>query len=149
MTRAGRIAMEVLGPPLLALIYLNLYAWLSLQFPHQEWSETATMTLGRMSYWNEFNFFSIALAYIVGGCPALFYATVMEAVYAKGLSPRSWWTVGLSTLLGPIAGVAINLAFRTSITEIFGSQLTLPGVGLAVGLTLGIVIKFLWPNNRA
>jgi hypothetical protein len=71
----------------------------------------------------------------------------MEWRFARGLDPRSWRSVGLSTVLGFFSGAAIVAAYGFSGSDIFFLWLLFGGTGLAVGFILGVLIKALSANS--
>ncbi len=136
MTRHKRIALELLGPALLAsglvgLVFLTEAGW-------------AAIASGKLPQWNA-QFVSgmglfVVLAYLIAGIPSIIYATVMEWRFAAGLDPNSGRTVWLSTFMGLFSGASM-VAVATSFHWDWIAWSFLGGMGAAVGLLLGLVIK--------
>lgn len=132
-TRGKRIALEVLGPPLLGTVVvvgvsiaISLGRGVNLGFLRQEARDYL---------------FVLIYAYVFGLPPSLAYMTVMEAAFARGLDPDSGRSVGLSAVLGLLSGAGIAAVLgglRTGALELW---LCFGGVGLLVGLVLGWVIR--------
>lgn len=135
MTRKKRIALELLGPPVLGVVFLVGLAFVSQLF-------TASGVAGKSS-WREL-LFVVAYAYLFAGIPSMVFAAVMELAFSRGMKPSSWRSVALAALLGGAAGVAMGLFITGG--EISGQALRAGGifayVGVAAGLTLGVVIKW-------
>lgn len=136
LTRKQRIAVEVLGPPLLGFILF--YGVLLLP------SLGAAINGGHVSFWDSrtlVNFgFGLLAAYVFAGVPSILYMIVMEWRFGRGLNPRSWRSVFLSSLLGAISGCMISVVSPGSRGEIEPIA-SFTGWGLAVGFLLGIFIK--------
>lgn len=135
-TRKQRIAVEVLGPPLLGwvLIYGFFFTsalWNAIEQGHVfAWQSPTLSEIG----------VGLAVAYWVAGIPSVFYTLVMEWRFARGLNPRSWNSVCLSSLLGLLSGCA--LLFVASGREWKLEATVACGIaGSAVGFMLGVVIK--------
>ena len=146
LTRQKRIALELLGPPLVAttLIFSSaafLFAW------------TAVSTWEMPTLGNE-NAFSIlgyilATSYIFGCIPSLAYTAVMEWKFEGGLNPQSWRAVWLATcLLGSFAGIPIMVVLNAfKFHPGIGAFSFFAVLGLVVGLIIGLLIKH-WSTEK-
>jgi hypothetical protein len=135
-TRRKRIALELLGPPLLAAGSLDIVgcivdAWIGhLNFTAENW-------FGQIFGWG---LVMLIYAYLFAGIPSIIYAAVMEWRFARGLDPKSWRTVGWSSVLGVLSGVEIG-ACLSRFGGPPGFWVFYGGLGLAVGFVLGLLIK--------
>ncbi|MBI3886764.1 MAG: hypothetical protein HY302_13690 [Opitutae bacterium] len=136
MKRRSRIALEALGPPLLgaAAIFSPLVVE----------AARAAILEGKFGGWTwegvKFFWVVVFVAYLVAGLPSLFYTAIMEWRFHRGLDPRSWRAVALSTFLGLLSGLAISgvlsgLKWKPEVWAYYS------GVGVAVGFLLGWLIK--------
>ena len=86
MKRAPRIVFEVFGPPAIAsLVFVGLFGM-----------------LGRVPL--QLVLSIVMIAFVVALIPSAIYALAMEFSFSRGLRPSSWSSVGLSSLLGALAG---------------------------------------------
>lgn len=130
-TRRKRIALELLGPPLLGVIYFAANMVLVVTHPPPG---TKASPLTELFIWT---MVMVANAYFWAGIPSLIYMLIMEWCFAHGLDPQSWLSVGLSSALGFLSGVCVNLLLDAAHT--FGSPF--PAIGVAVGFALGWLIR--------
>lgn len=139
LTRAKRIALEVLGPaPLGVVVMLGAMAL---------WGTAKTLARGDalridfaqdvLGLWVWF-----VMAYVVMGIPSVIFAGVMECAFARGLSPRSWWAVVLATSLGGIAGLAATSYAWANLATGWTAVAAFLATGLAVGFILGATIRW-------
>lgn len=138
LTRGRRRCLEALAPPLLgssigilAGLVMDLVQGTSLQFL---WLQRRDYLL--IFFW----------AYLLGGLPSVAYMLVMEWRYGRGLDPRSWRSVGWSTLLGGGAGGLISAAILPLDA---GVSFYLTGLGGTVGFIIGYLVKRLTPPPAA
>jgi hypothetical protein len=138
LTRGRRMCLEALAPPflgssigILAGLAMDLAQGTSLQFL---WLQRRDYLL--IFFW----------AYLLGGLPSLGYMLIMEARFARGLDPRSWRSVGLSTLLGGGAGLLISAAI---LPLQLGVSFYLTVLGGTVGFVIGYLTKRLTPPAGA
>ncbi|HTL68683.1 MAG TPA: hypothetical protein VL200_13555 [Lacunisphaera sp.] len=134
-TRRKRIALELLGPPPLGVIcYSAVWLVMIIRYSH------------RTGHWPPFDLAAIAIwavvmvlyAYLFTGMQSLIYMLIMEWRFARGLDPRGWPSVGLSSMLGLISGAAVIPFFGFRPADL-GFIFTT--IGLAVGFTLGWLIR--------
>lgn len=137
--RRERIALELLGPPLaggiiigLAFIFPDLVGKSKLR----AWWEHIPLGLYSMMI-------AVTAAYIMACIPSILYTCVMEWRFSRGLDPRSWQSIGLSTLLGLASGSAIALTYGYERADPLLFWLKFCGTGLAVGFLMGLWIKSL------
>ena len=92
----------------------------------------------------------LLFAYMFVGVQSILFATIMEWQFAHGLDPRSWQSVKLSALLGFASGLMIALVFGFSASKRIDPLFLLfwAGTGVAVGFTLGLLIKILSPERQ-
>lgn len=137
MKRWQRVALEVLGPPLLAAVILFAVVVLSELWAghHSYGSAWAKSLLGYLLVY-------LAFAYLIAGIPSVIYTLVMEWNFAHGLNPRSGRAVALSSLLGAVSGAAmIAVIHLISDSRPFGAEQWLVLAGFsALGLTVGAII---------
>jgi len=134
LTRGKRIALELLGPPLLGVIVLMAISYAqTLWIALQDW-KTPKLEPGLLKPLG-----LLIVAYLFAGIPSVIYTFVMEWSFAKGLDPESGRTMQLSAYLGTMAGISIGLligAFH------FDSTFWLMGgIGLIVGFLMGLLIR--------
>ncbi len=124
MRRGHRIAVEVLGPPLLAATFLAVIAMLGLR-------EVGTLKL--------FPLF-LVFGYLLAGLPSLAFAAIMELAFARGLDPCSPRSVLLSTALGAASGVPIDMLMAGKPTA-RPNALFFVMLGLLTGFVMGLLIR--------
>lgn len=138
MTHRKRIALELLGPPLLGAVLFCALPW-----AQRAW---ISVRQGRPPGYDPHFFqnvgFVLLLAYVLAGIPSIVYTLVMEWRFARGLDPKNWWTVALSALLGTIAGGTIGISWDAGRWNL-GAWILLGVTGLGVGFLLGSLIKML------
>ena len=137
LTRRKRIALELLGPPFIgatlpALFFVPtaLGGAIMKGDPASGLKELGT-NLGIV----------YAVAYMIAGVQSVLYTVIMEWCFSRGIDPRSWRSVGLSTLLGFFSGAAICLGYGFQRSDVIALWVFFGGTGLAVGLILGFLIK--------
>lgn len=130
LTRGRRRLLEVFAPPLLGSV---LGILLGVIMHLARGGGLDFLWLQRRDYLVTFFW-----AYLLGGLPSLGYMFIMEWRYDSGLDPGSWRSVGLSALLGGVAGVVMIAPFSPRDP---GAMLYLGGLGAAVGFILGWLIK--------
>lgn len=124
MRRGHRIAVEVLGPPLLAATFLEVVVVLGLR------------ELGMLGL---FPFF-LVFGYLFAGLPSLAFAAIMELAFAKGLDPCSGRSVLLSTVLGAASGVPIDMLMAGK-PSARPNALFFVMLGLVTGFVMGVLIR--------
>ena len=137
-TRGKRIALEVLGPPALgAAIMTSVIA----VFAIAEAAEKGA-ALQRLKELAQAGTVAVVFAYMLAGAQSIFYAFIMEWRFARGLDPRSWRSVGLSSALGFLSGavIVLSLGWRSDLLNAW-LWFAYGGLGLLVGFTLGLLIK--------
>ncbi len=107
-------------------------------------------------HWPEWNVAAGLLVYSYGFAvlPSLIYAGIMEGAFRRGMQGHSWATVGLSTLLGALAGTSISFVISiisrgSSVSDFAVITAVFVVIGVAVGLILGLLIKALSPAAEA
>lgn len=125
--RLRRVAIELLGPPLVATVLLALFALLRepRAIPTIPWPEFLGGVLAMLVF-----------AYLVAGVPSALFTIVMEVAFAKGLDPGSWLAVTLAAGLGLLSGAGI-VGFDPS----YGAFDGMVVVGLATGTLVGVAIR--------
>lgn len=137
--RRWRIALEILGPaPIGVLILVVATDIRTIWMRPGKWV-LAMNSLADLPL-------MILFAYLSVGIQSLVYMAVLEWSFSRGLNPASGRSVSLSTLLGLVSGVAIVAASGFDRADAIESLITLGGAGVAVGLILGVLIKFLSKN---
>ncbi len=120
MKRLPRITFEVLFPPALAAgIFIVAFAVENGGVPIQ-----GILTV-------------LGVSYACAILPSLAYAGLMEKAFTGGLSPSSWRSVGLSSLLGIMAGAVIGAFLARGLAALLIMML----VGLFAGSVSGLIIK--------
>lgn len=137
-TRGKRIALELLGPPILGGAAATLWAWSSLvhQSLHRYVSlvEAADLLVALPGLWLLYGTFAFPMI----GLQAMGYTAIMEWRFSRGLDPCGWRSVALSTVLGYASGavLAVGYGYERKETWYFFN-----GLGLAVGFVLGRLIR--------
>jgi hypothetical protein len=136
LTRPKRIALELLGPPLLGTIFLlgisqAIAVWYAVQhrLPPPGWGSISIQTMGGV----------LIGAYLYAGIPSIIYTWIMEWRFNRGLNPVSWGTVLWSSFLGFLSGAGIVVAFDGYGWH--GPVAFFGGTGCTVGFSLGLLIK--------
>jgi hypothetical protein len=137
LTRGKRIALELIGPPILGVIVS-----LVMTEGHALWA----FAQGDRRWLHEGGLFKdiwliLLIAYVFAGLQSIVYTLVMEWLFSTGLDPRSWRSVVWSTALGFLSGAAIVAAYGWGRTDLFESWLSFGGIGTAVGCGMGLLIK--------
>jgi hypothetical protein len=148
LTRGKRIALELLGPPLVGGALATMWAWSrqassSLYQYESIWEATALLR-AMPAMWLLYGMFAFPMV----GLQAAVYTAIMEWRFSRSLDPRSWRSVVLSTMLGYLSGLplAFGYGYERKDTWYFFNI-----VGLVVGFVLGLFIK-IWsarPNQRS
>ena len=143
LTRGKRIALELLGPPMIGATGLILISF-AMALPgaitkHDLMHELKQLGAGILMIY--------VFAFIFSGLQSIFYAMIMEWHFAHGVNPHSWSSVGWSTGLGFAAGAAICLVYGFDRSDTLALWLYFGGIGTAVGFVLGVVIKTLSPKS--
>lgn len=143
LTCGKRIALELIGPPLLGGFVLGLVFF----FPGmiQNANTDKPWELIPMALYSVL--ISVIAAFLIAGIPSLIYTCVMEWRFGRGLDPRSGRSIALSALLGVAAGLAITLAYGSERADALILGLTFCGTGLIVGLIMGLLIKH-WSTEK-
>lgn len=137
-TRGKRIALELLGPPILGGAIAVLWAWGLLVYDSLYRYESIWEVGGQLrmipAMWLLYGIFAFPMTGVQAAC----YTAIMEWRFARGLDPRSWRAVALSTILGYLSGlpIAIGYGYERKDTWYFFSAL-----GSVVGLMLGLLIR--------
>jgi len=137
LARRQRIALELLGPPLLGGAMAALWTWSTLVF--RVVREESFWAVGR-----HLNTIPVLLlTYVVFAFPAIgiqagCYAAIMEWRFSRGLAPGSWRSVALSTLLGFLSGLPLALGYGYENKD---TWYLFNFLGPAVGLGLGLLIR--------
>lgn len=142
LTRAKRISLEIIGPPI-----LGASLWVLSTMAGEIWArggeacswENLVGMIGLLAM-------TTVYACVFAGIPSLLYAVIMEWRFARGFDPSSWWSVGLSTLLGSASGCLIVLFFGWPRLMAPSMWILFGGIGTAVGFVLGLLIKVLSPK---
>ncbi len=124
MKRTHRIAVEVLGPPLIAATILEIVAVVGMR-------EVGTLKL--------IPFFMV-FGYVLAALPSLAFAAILELAFAKGLEPRSWQTVLLSASLGAVSGLPIDMLIARRLT-VRSNALCFVLLGAVTGSAIGLLIR--------
>lgn len=138
LTRGKRIALELLGPPFIGAALMISFATVNML-----WEASASDSYhDKFRDWPTFMVVVFGFAYVFVGAQSIIYTAIMEWRFKRGLDPRSWRMVGLSSTLGFASGGAVV------IVAIFGDpQFMLTGLaiwggtGLLVGFLMGLLIK--------
>ena len=129
MKKVPRIVFEVFGPPAIAsVIFVGLFAM-----------------LGRLPL--QLVLSIVMIAFAIALIPSAIYAFVMEFSFSRGLRPSSWRSVGLSSLLGALAGIPIGLVFPDSSGGPASYLIMIP-LRAVVGCLTGIMVKFGFSKRR-
>jgi len=137
LSRGPRIALELLAPPPLGAVTLFVASGI-----RSAWNTGLENSPWK---WDPHFLASAAVvlffAYLMAGIQSILYRIVLEWQFSRGLSPRSWRAVGLSTLLGFASGALIAMVSSHDITEMIRMGFTDGGLGAFVGFTLGLAIR--------
>lgn len=125
MTRAARISIELLAPPLLGASPFLLMAIVTGAF--------ALIPV------------ILLVAYLVAGLPSVVFALVLELAFWRGLEPRRPGAILLAGGLGLCAGIAIGLAPGAPTAAEKAAPLGL--VGLVAGVGTALIVR--WRTTRA
>ncbi len=142
-TRGKRIALEVLGPPLLGGAAATLWAWGMMVYRNPHNFETFGAMAAQLSALPWLWLLYGVMAFPMSGIQTILYAAIMEWRFSRGLDPHSWRSVALSTVLGYASGavIAFGYGYERKETWYFFNSL-----GLAVGFVLGWLIRRLSPK---
>ena len=145
MKRWMRISLNLLLPPLLALVPINIFfggLWI--------WDELFSRSADLNSGIRILGFLVLELiySYALAILPSLLFALLMECVYTRGNGPKSAKALRYSSIGGAGAGTLIA-AVLFSIGGIPGPQakeiiwfaLAFIGIGTATGLLVGLVLR--------
>ncbi len=101
----------------------------------------ALLMLAENPSWEALGFalYATLFAYVFAILPSLAHALWLQRRYATGLAPRSARAVGLSTLSGTAAGLAIGLFFVIVSHGDPGGLLMFVPLGAAVGALNGLL----------
>ena len=136
LTRPWRIVLEIFAPPpfgvLAFLIYGTAANVLENGVQRILWKPSVDdlRSLAGM----------LVFSYVFAGFQSLVFAAIMEWRFSRGLSPRSWRTVMLSSALGFVSGVLAGLVAQRP-ADLAGTIAFFGGVGLFAGFTIGCMIK--------
>lgn len=138
ITRGKRIALEVLGPPLLGGAGATLWAWGTIVYHNLHQIETFGAAAAQLRIlpclWLLYGTFAFPMI----GLQAAGYAAILEWRFSRGLDPRSWRSVVLSSVLGYLSCLPLALGYGYERKETWWLFNLL---GPAVGLVLGLLIK--------
>lgn len=138
LTRGRRIAVGLLGPPLLGGALATLWAWGTLMYLSLYRYESIWETVSQLrmipAMWLLYGVFAFPMIGVQAAC----YTAIMEWRFSRGLSPRSWRAVALSAILGYLSGLPIALGYGYARKETWYFFNLL---GPTVGLLLGLLIK--------
>lgn len=148
LTRGRRIALELLGPPLAGGVLVTIWAW-SRQayfsmYQYESIWEAAGLLCAIPAMWLLYGMFAFPMV----GLQAAGYTAIMEWRFSRGLDPRSWRSVVLSSVLGYLSGLPLAFGYgyeRKDTWYLFNV------LGVVVGLGLGLLIRK-WtahPNQRS
>ena len=147
LTQGRRIAFELLGPALLGGAAATLWSWGTLVSHSMHQGESVLVAVSQLLIQMPV----MALVYVLFAFPmigvqAACYTAIMEWRFSRGLSPRSWPAVVLSTFLGYLSGLTLALCYgyESKVTWYLFNFFNL--LGLAVGLVLGLLIRRLTPK---
>ena len=141
-TRGKRIAFELFGPAALgagiySLFFAGAAIWEIVTNGKALWR-----TLGELG---AAILLCLIMAYVIVGIQSILCTVIMEWRFKRGLDPRSWRMVGLSSLLGFASGlvIALPMAFeeRNWMPAMFYFAAAYGGVGLVVGFLMGLLIR--------
>lgn len=137
LTRRRRIVLELLAPAplgagLLFMVGLAKAVWE--RFPDGTWPGFDPRIFISFAI-------VVGFAYIFTGLQSIAYAIIMEWRFARGLDPRSWRSVGLSTLLGFLSGAAICVGYGLQRSDSAALWVFFGGSGVAAGFILGLLVR--------
>ena len=145
LTRRKRIAFELLGPPfigaspfIVAIAGSSLWDTITKSRPWKFPLETLQM-IGTF----------LLFAYAIVGLQSILFTAIMEWRFTCSLDPRSWRAVWLSSSLGLASGAVVALAYGFRRGDQIGLWLFWGGFGLAVGFTMGLLIKALSTEKKS
>lgn len=143
LNRKKRIALELLGPPALgAGVFIAVFGGAAL------WDSLIKgLTWDLLRQLAMLSLTIFAAAYIVVGIQSVLYTLIMEWRFKRGLDPRSWQMVRLSSFLGFGSGAIVSLGNFDQPTKLGPTILFMGGLGLVVGFVMGLLIK-LWPTEK-
>lgn len=137
MNRPVRIALNIVGPPLIASLLLIATALLAIPF-------TGSSRPGELADAAGVIPFVLFFAYMLAGIPSIIHAALMEWLYHR-YPAHTWKACAVSGVSGALAGILIDLTFLIASWRngIDGWLFFYPTIGLIVGLLLGIAVKLL------
>ena len=120
MTRASRVTIELLAPPLLGatpFLLMALLTWMPGMIP-----------------------IVLLVAYVMAFVPSVVFTAALELAFWRGLDPRSGKAVLLAAGLGLLSGLAIGLVggFRGAADKAFLFGL----IGLLVGTGTVLIVRW-------
>jgi hypothetical protein len=125
MKTPTRIAVEVLGPGFLGTVFF--FVW-----KNKEFATTSGFSLRVFAVY-------LVVAYAFTILPSLGYAFIMERwLKRRSVGSGAIGTIGVSTLVGLIAGFVVRLASEAPVTVI----------GALVGLVLGGILALSAPDEH-
>jgi hypothetical protein len=133
MNRAKRIALEILGPPLLGASIPILWTTLAIL-----WRSLATGKSPRFPPdLSTAAAFTFLFAFLLGGLPSILHMALMEWRFSRGLDPASWRAAIISTASGTLWGILIAASYGSFSRDY---PILLP-MGTAVGFLMGFLVK--------
>jgi hypothetical protein len=125
MRRGTRIAVELLGPSLVAsVLFVSAAAG-------------ATLSLEPLKMLPFLLFF----AYLFAGVPSVLFTLVLEVSFARGLDPATWPAVRLAAVLGLTCGCALALLFSGGLRDPGEPYAIFPALGVATGAVVGAIVR--------
>jgi hypothetical protein len=137
LTRGKRIALELLGPPILGAMGTTGWALATLTLRQEDSGRDGGIG-GMLPNAIPLLFLYLMGAFLGSGFQAFLYAAIMEWSFARGLDPRSCRMVAQSTVLGWAAGAAVAFGYGYARDDTWYLFNTL---GPLIGLILGLAIR--------
>jgi hypothetical protein len=140
-TRRKRIALELLGPPLVGTALLATMGGIAAIY-----HSFATRTLPDLGLpFLQAAATVLIFSYLIAGVPSIIYTCTMEWRFSRGLPPDNWRMVRFSSLLGFLSGAAIVVSIAGLGEE--SALLFYGSIGTGVGFLLGWLIKVCSAEN--
>lgn len=139
MRRLARIAIQVLGPPLLTFI---------LYFALNPIEQISAIAYGQWHF-NE-DMLTLVWLCLIAGWVGCVYTVAMEVLFSRILLPESWSTVAVSAGFGVLAGSCLGgVAYKISGSHAHIGLILIPALAGAVfGFVVGGIVRLLSKTSQ-
>ena len=138
LTCGKRIALELLGPAALGAGIISLFYIGAAACDIVVKGKALLKTLGEVG---SVMLFCLMMAYLFVGIQSILYTIIMEWRFKRGLDPRSWRMIGLSSSLGFSSDVGMIIVLEGDRSWEKQGWIGWGGLGLVVGFLMGLLIR--------